>query len=273
MDFINILEAHGGADAMLKAASPQKARKAYPPEVMELLRKGLEGDETVLPELDKLFAQDPGLESLYRDVAKEIEQERAVAETSKPATPKGDFIVDLRAVIEKTTQGDMAALPILQGILDEHPEFIAKLGDMVHHAEQALLTLASGSNLTMRESVHRCLVELRARLAATATSELEKLLVDRIALCWLETYHCDIRAAEYLMNKKEGSRVNEAAQKRLDRAHQRFVTAIKTLATVQKLLRPSPSPFDLLSRNVAETDLRSRARNERLPADGVPVMN
>src|SRR5687767_2496127 len=42
------------------------------------------------------------------------------------------------------------------------------------------------------------------------------------------------------------------AEKRLDRAHARYLSAIKALASVQKLLRPSPSVFDLLRRPVPE---------------------
>jgi hypothetical protein len=101
--------------------------------------------------------------------------------------------------------------------------------------------------------------ELRARLAATATSELERLLIDRVCLSWLEVYHSDIDLAQKLLASPGASPASQAAEKRLDAAHRRFLTATKALAVLQKLVRPAPSPFELL-RPVAEAGARTPAK-------------
>ena len=59
-------------------------------------------------------------------------------------------------------------------------------------------------------------------------------------------------AAHHLDRLGPASAVTQAFQKVLDRAHARYLTASKALATAQKLLRPSLSPLDLVSRPVAE---------------------
>ena len=93
---------------------------------------------------------------------------------------------------------------------------------------------------------------MKDRLLSTANSELERLLIDRIVISWMEVYHGDVDLARRLLEAPGDGPVAKAAQKRLDRAHVRFLSAVKALATVQKLLKPSPSAFDLLRRPVAE---------------------
>ena len=155
--------------------------------------------------------------------------------------------------MSSTNRGDATVLPELKKAFDDYPEFVVHCGDLVRLAERALLDLAAGSSLAVREAIARQVAALRERLAATATSELERLLVDRVVISWLEVYHSDIDLAGRLVNQPEASAATQAAQKRLDRAHQRYLTAIKSLATVQKLVRPPLSPFDLAQRSIPET--------------------
>jgi hypothetical protein len=150
-------------------------------------------------------------------------------------------------------------LPQLKKAFDEHPELSHHFGNMVEHAKQALLTLAAGKCLTAKEAITRQMNELRDRLTATAASELERLLVDRVCLCWLAVYHADIDLAQQLLANPGASPASQAAGKRLDGAQRRFITATKALATLQRLARPSPSPFELL-RPVAEAGARTPAK-------------
>ena len=175
-------------------------------------------------------------------------------------TPTKPYPAELKAVLERANAGDETVLPQLKKAFDEHPELVPLFGDMVEHAKQALLTLAAGRCLTAREAVGREMSELRARLAATAATELERLLVDRICLCWLAVNHADIDLAQKLLANPGASPAGQAAQKRLDAAHQRFLTATKALAVLQKLTRPAPSPVDFLSRPVTEAGARTPAK-------------
>ena len=62
---------------------------------------------------------------------------------------------------------------------------------------------------------------------------------------------------------RERSQWQQAAERR----HQ---AALKTLAVVRKLLRPVPSPLDLLKTPVAETSPACRRGGLRLHEAGVP---
>jgi hypothetical protein len=102
--------------------------------------------------------------------------------------------------------------------------------------------------LPAKEANGRRLNELRARLTAAARCELEKLLVDRISVTWPKVYHADVDLTQHLLASPGAPPAGEAAQKRLDAAHRRFLTSVKTLAPVQKLVRPAPPPFEFLKR-------------------------
>src|SRR5437899_754455 len=69
--------------------------------------------------------------------------------------------------------------------------------------------------------------------AVPGAPPLERLLADRIALCWLSLHDAEVRFAQ----AKDLS-ISQAAywQKRIDAAHKRYLSAIKTLATVRKLV-------------------------------------
>jgi hypothetical protein len=137
-------------------------------------------------------------------------------------------------------------MPELSTALDKFPELTAALGDLSQHAEDALLGLVAGSCLAGREAVRRQLAEMRQRLRAEAHNELERLLAGRVALDWLALQHAQLDLAAQLKSQSGTGPAVHAAQRRLDRAHARFLAATRTLATVQRLLRRAPSPLDLL---------------------------
>jgi hypothetical protein len=164
------------------------------------------------------------------------------------------FPQEVRVILEKASQGDVSVLPALRRVFDEHPELSAHFGNLVEHARLALLTLIAGPSLIAREAISREAAKFRESLLARAPSELERLLVDTIFISWMELYFNDMDLAQHLLSNPGASPATQAVQKRLDRAHARFLAAAKALATVQKLLKPSVSTFDLLRRPVNESD-------------------
>ena|SRR5579884_647003 len=92
---------------------------------------------------------------------------------------------------------------------------------------------------------------MREKLNATANTELERLLAGRVARDWLALQHAQLDLAAQLQRNPTALAAT-MAQRRLDRAHARFLAAGKTLATVQRLLRRAPSPLEML-RPIAES--------------------
>ena len=196
-------------------------------------------------------------------------------ETVTPPPNAKTYPAELKTLLERGNAGDVSVLPALRRAFDANPELAALLGDLVAHAERSVLALAAGPSLTAREAIARQVADLRSRLVATAKSELERLLIDRVCITWIEVYHGDVDLAQRLLQQPDWVAGTAAAQKRLDRAHARFLAAVRALAVVQKLVRPALSPLDLLATPPEETGAGGasghRQRSTASPRRGVPV--
>jgi hypothetical protein len=153
----------------------------------------------------------------------------------------------IRELVRRAHDGDAGVLPRLRRLLDGRPEVWRQAGDLARHAEQCLLDLLAGRSLFAREAVERKLAELKAGLAGPEPTPLERLLVDRIGLCWLQVHSFDLAAAALPRGQAAGP-PGVYAQRRLDSAQRRYLQAIKALATVRKLLPPRLAPLEVSRR-------------------------
>src|SRR5262245_26108639 len=76
---------------------------------------------------------------------------------------------------------------------------------------------------------------LRAELAGPSPSPVERLLVERAVACWLQVQDADVRYAQ-AQPKGPSPAHNDFLQRRMDRAHRRYLSALRTLATVRKVV-------------------------------------
>ncbi len=79
---------------------------------------------------------------------------------------------------------------------------------------------------------------MRAELAQQTDGPLERLLIERVLTTWLQLGYADVTAAQYAAGKADLN-WTRYYQERIDRAHKRYLSAIKTLATVRRLARPA----------------------------------
>jgi len=109
-------------------------------------------------------------------------------------------------------------------------------GNMALQVQAALIRKAAGTNLFFKEGLEAKMGQLRTDLAGTDPTPLERLLADRIALCWLSLHNAEARFAQ-----TEGLtwKQTESWQRWIDAAHRRYLSAVKTLATVRKLALPA----------------------------------
>lgn len=136
-------------------------------------------------------------------------------------------------VLNRATRGDEAALPAFRELLDLVPELVNSFGNLARRAERELIDVMAGNDLAMKESVPRKLAAMREELAGSSPSSLERLLVERVVACWLSLQEAELR---YTCNV--GSLTLSQAdfhQRRLDRLHRRYLSAIRTLAQIRKL--------------------------------------
>jgi hypothetical protein len=156
---------------------------------------------------------------------------------------------ELARLLQRAEQGDHAVLPRLREALDADARLWRHYGDLAAQAEASLILLAAGKNFLLAESLQRKLKALKEELGGESPSPLDRLLVERAIMTWLQTAYFD-----GLLAQAKGA--SEAQVKMLqqmqDAAHRRHLSAVKTLATVRKLLKPAPSTLELLRYPVSE---------------------
>jgi hypothetical protein len=142
----------------------------------------------------------------------------------------------MRLLLERAERGDRSVLPALEMLLDSTPEVWREYGDLARVAEDSWIELVAGPNLLLKESLRRKLAERKAELLSDkAASPLEELLVERVGAGWLQTTYADAAAAQ-AREKPLGLAQLEQQQRRQERAQKGYLAAIRTLATVRKLL-------------------------------------
>jgi hypothetical protein len=180
----------------------------------------------------------------------------------------------LARLVERAQQGDLDVLPELRRALDADATLWRDYGDLAAHAECSLIMLAAGKDLMLGESLQRKLAAMKKELGGEAPSPVERLLVERVTATWLQASYYDGLVAQ---SPGASDARLKALQRQQDAAHRRHLAALKTLATVRRLVTPPPSPLQMLRRPVDETAgppaaaaLRKRAG---VAPDGVPVAN
>ena len=115
------------------------------------------------------------------------------AKGKMPEHPGGE---ELARLLQRAEQGDLSVLPALRKVLDANSAIWREYGDLARHAEVSLVHLAAGPNLLLAESLARRLAELKRELAGPSPGPLERLLAERVALCWLAVHHAEIAYAQ-----------------------------------------------------------------------------
>jgi hypothetical protein len=142
----------------------------------------------------------------------------------------------VKALLKQAEQGDTTVLPALRTYMDQSPSVWEQGGDIAKATQRALLDQAAGKNLVIRETLARKCAALTQELAGPTPSPLERLLVERIVLCWLHL-HC--AEATYLTLQDLSLRQAALHQARISKAQARYLAAIRTLAQVRRLEVPA----------------------------------
>ena len=109
-------------------------------------------------------------------------------------------------------------------------------GNLADQAARALLGSFAGKNLAVRGAVARQMADLRAELGGPAPSAVERLLAERAVCCWL---HLHVLEVNYGSKGSLTLDLAEHYQRCIDRAHKRYLSALKALADVRRLAGPA----------------------------------
>jgi hypothetical protein len=194
----------------------------------------------------------------------------STATTTPPKQEGEDQVLErLQRLVQRAEQGDESVLGELRAALDVNPWVWQRYGDLAQQSQGAWLQLIAGRNLLLLESTQRKAAQLRAELAGPAPSPLERLLIERIVATWLQVHYSD---ASYAQLKGNSPAQHTAALQRQNSAQQRYLQAVRALATVRKLLRPAPAPVEIATR-LGSQERVSACRRDLAPAQGVAVEN
>jgi hypothetical protein len=194
---------------------------------------------------------------------------------ANPSSETASYTPELVALLQRGMGSDQSCLPELRRALDEHPALVDQFGDLVQHIQIKLIACATDSVLG-QEAFRRKAAELRAQLRETATTPIEKLLADRVSLCWIDVLTADLEFANRRKTEPGDTPIVRAAEGRVDSAQARFLKAMKALATAQKHLRPGPSVLELLGgkSNGTRTNGAGERRADFNPeTQGTPAAN
>ena len=143
---------------------------------------------------------------------------------------------EVKALLRKAEQGDTTVLPALRAYMDRTPGLWAQQGDVAKAIQTQLIGLVASKNLVVQENIARKCAALTHELAGPTPSPLERLLVERVVLCWLHLLY----AEGLLLQMKEVTiQQEEFHQRRISKMHARYLSAIRTLAQVRRLGVPA----------------------------------
>lgn len=146
-----------------------------------------------------------------------------------------DTIAKLRELNGKAQEGDQEAAISIRKILDASPDlawhFISNPGEL---AESALIDeITRDKDLASKALFKHQLESMKIEVAGENPSSLERLLAERVVATWLQV---QLFEALYALEMKNATiRQGDYRQRRLDRAHRRHLSAIRTLAQVRKM--------------------------------------
>jgi len=139
-------------------------------------------------------------------------------------------------LLEYAGKGDRAAISELRELFNAKPSLWEIVGNLATQAECTLVKVASADNTLAKEAMYKKLKAMKEELAGSAPTPLEQLLVERVVACWFQVHYADVI---YTQNMKGISlEQGNYYQQRQDRAHRRYMSAIRTLAQVRRLLIP-----------------------------------
>ena len=200
-------------------------------------RDRLDADDRPVAELFRLVEIIAGATlkaaGYHRHHRGEWRRRRTMRETPN-ADPSNDLPVEM---LNRAKEGDKTVLPLLREWIGESDGILSRVMDVATHVEEILVESTCGKNLLYREVMVRDIHALADKLAGPGSSPVENLLARRASLCW---YTVHIYEKKYARSKSVTLALGNYLEDRIDRAHRRLLTSLKTLATVHRLMRGAP---------------------------------
>jgi hypothetical protein len=152
----------------------------------------------------------------------------------KTGIKREDASQELQHAIERAHEGDEAALLVIREHLAARDDGYWRLMDYARVVQSGQVRRYIGPGLFPQEVIKERIKRLRKELQGPEPSPLEDLLIERIISCWLHVNYAEDECAGAAAGDVNLD-LAEYKQKRLDRAHRRYISAVKALAQIRKM--------------------------------------
>jgi hypothetical protein len=159
----------------------------------------------------------------------------AVAVAKPPALGR-----DIGELLERASKGDQSCLPEVRELLadpESGPGWLETYGSSAEWLRQSIVRSAANGHVLAREAILQKLDAIQAELAGPNPTSMERLLAERASLCWFIVHWYEDSFVEGIDDMSLRQAVFH--QGRIDKAHARLLSAIRTLAQVRKLALPT----------------------------------
>jgi hypothetical protein len=158
----------------------------------------------------------------------------AVAKTKPPAPGQ-----ETRELLQRAAKGDEGSREAVRALLadgDRGRKLIESYGSPAKWLLQSVVGKAANRNIMVQEAASRKLDAVQTELEGPNPTPLERLLAERVCLCWFVVNWYEDAFIESI----KGMSIPQASFHlgSINRAHARFLSAVKSLAQVRKLAPP-----------------------------------
>jgi hypothetical protein len=162
-----------------------------------------------------------------------------------------EALTDLKDLITRGHDGDEEALAKMDTVLEQIPSIARKFGNLNVMVEDGFVERTSTNSPFRQKSLKINLENMREELAGPNPSPLETLGAERVTSCWLQLHYAELIYNQEL--PKLSLEQDDYHQKRLDRLHRRYLSAMRSLAQVRKLLKPRVAQINLAEKQQINT--------------------
>lgn len=162
--------------------------------------------------------------------------EKPLAEPPVKAPEDGP---EMDKLLKRAAKGDESCLPEVQALLadkERGAEWMEAAGSPAAWFRQSLVEKMGEKNVFAKEAARQKLARVRADLEGPNPTPIESLLAERASLCWFEVNWYEerfVNTSDMIITQAD------FAQRRIHRAHHRFLSVVESLARVRKMALPS----------------------------------
>ena len=168
------------------------------------------------------------------EVATQAPAPRAVSKQKSPAPgPETD------ALLKRAAKGDKSCLSAVWDLLadgDRGECYREAYGSPASWFQQCIMRKAADKSVIIQEAIGQKIEAVRSELEGPNPTPIERLLAERASLCWFV-----VNSYETAYSNASGWNISQAdlQHRKIDKAHARFLSALRTLAQVRKLALPT----------------------------------